>query len=64
MSEHDEYNEACKVASTLANGGMEAEELVRELNSAFEAAFYELKGVIYMRRELDYLPSLVVIKFA
>lgn len=64
MCEQDEYNEACKVASTLANGGMKADELVRELNSAFEAAFYELKGVIYMRREIDYLPSLVVIKFA
>ena len=64
MSEHDEYNEACEIASTLANQGLTAEEVVRELNSAFEAAFYELKGVVYMRRELDYLPSLVVIKFA
>jgi len=64
MFEHDEYNEACEVTSTLVNQGMKADEVVRELNRAYEAAFYELKGVIYMRRELNCLPSLVVLKFA
>jgi len=64
VSESDEYDEACEVASTLANGGMNVQELVRELNGAFEAAFYELNGVVYMRREPDYLPSFVVIKLA
>jgi len=64
MSEHDEYNEACEIASTLANQGMKAEEIVRELNSAFEAAFYIAGKVVYMRREIDYLPSLVVLNFA
>lgn len=64
MTETEEFNEACDLAARMAGEGATAKEVVSKLNAEFEAAFYESGGVVYMRREPDYLPSRTVAKFA
>lgn len=64
MTEAEEYDEACGEAGDLAIKGKTAAEIASALNRKFEGSFFESGGVVYMRRELDYLPPRIVANFS
>ena len=64
MTENEEFSEACELASRLINIGSNAEDVAHGLNAAFEGSYFASKCIVYMRREIDYLPPRIVAKIA